>query len=67
MSGKAEERVFDVRVLERNIRKGLLTRKDLEKYLKSLPDSAENAESFHLVSEGNGASGSSGSNGQSNG
>jgi hypothetical protein len=44
MSGKAEERIYDVRVLERNIRKGLLTRKDLEKHLKSLPDRETNAD-----------------------
>ena len=31
---------FDKRILERNIQKGLLTQKDLEKRLKSLPDLA---------------------------
>ena len=31
-------RLFDVRAVERNIRKGLITRKDYEKHLKSLPD-----------------------------
>ena len=36
-------RLFDRRVVERNIKKGLITRKDLEKYLKSLPDAAEKA------------------------
>jgi hypothetical protein len=36
-------RLFDVRTIERNIRKGLTTRKDYEKYLKSLPDAAEKA------------------------
>ena len=33
-------RLFDRRVVERNIKKGLVTRKDYEKYLKSLDDSA---------------------------
>ena len=36
-------RLFDSRTVERNIRKGLTTRKDYEKYLKSLPDVAEKA------------------------
>jgi hypothetical protein len=35
------QRLFDVRTLERNIKKGLTTRKDYEKYLKGLADSAE--------------------------
>ena len=34
-------RLFDVRTLERSIKKGLTTRKDYEKYLKSLPDAAD--------------------------
>ena len=36
-------RLFDVRTIDRNIRKGLTNRKDYEKYLKSLPDVAEKA------------------------
>jgi hypothetical protein len=35
---------LDVRVRERNLRKGVLDEKDVEKYLKELPDSAHNAE-----------------------
>ena len=35
---------LDVRVRERNIRKGVLDEKDVEKYLKELPDAAANAE-----------------------
>lgn len=34
-------RLFDVRTIERNIKKGLVTTKDYEKYVKSLPDTAE--------------------------
>jgi hypothetical protein len=34
-------RLFDVRTVERNIKKGLITRKDYEKFLKSLGDSSE--------------------------
>src|SRR5207248_9896984 len=35
-------RLFDRRVVERNIKKGLVTRKDYEKHLKSLSDVAAN-------------------------
>jgi 2-oxo-4-hydroxy-4-carboxy--5-ureidoimidazoline (OHCU) decarboxylase len=34
--------LFDRRTVERNIKRGLTTRKDYEKYLKSLPDAAGN-------------------------
>jgi hypothetical protein len=40
---KTSPRLFDVRTIDRNIRKGLTTRKDYDKYLKSLPDIAEKA------------------------
>jgi hypothetical protein len=32
--------LFDRRIVERNIKRGLTTRKDYEKFLKSLPDAA---------------------------
>jgi hypothetical protein len=35
-------RLFDRRVVERNIKKGLVTRKDYDKHLKSLADVAAN-------------------------
>ena len=34
-------RLFDKRTVERNIKKGLVSRKDYEKYLKSLEDAGE--------------------------
>ncbi len=37
---KDHAKIWDRRTLERNVRKGVMTRKDVEKYLKSLPDSA---------------------------
>jgi len=40
---------LDVRVRERNLRKGVLDEKDIEKYLKELPDSAGNAESVSTL------------------
>jgi hypothetical protein len=33
-------RLFDKRTVDRNIKKGLVTRKDYEKHLKTLPDVA---------------------------
>lgn len=38
-----DERLFDLRVVEKNIRSGVITRKDYEKYLKSLDDDDDNA------------------------
>lgn len=35
------QRLFDVRTIERNIKKGLITRKDYEKHLKALNDATE--------------------------
>jgi hypothetical protein len=35
-------RLVDRRVIERNIKKGLITRKDYDKHLKSLVDTAPN-------------------------
>ncbi len=34
-------RLFDSRVVERNIKRGLITRKDYDKYLKSLGDAKD--------------------------
>ena len=42
MTTRDEQKIYDVRTLERNIRKGLITRKDYDKYLKTLPDRADN-------------------------
>ena len=37
-----EVRLFDARTVERNIKRGLITRKEYERFLKSLPDMADN-------------------------
>jgi hypothetical protein len=34
-------RLFDLRTIERNIKRGLITRKEYERFLKALPDAAE--------------------------
>ncbi len=36
-----DARLFDLRTIERNVKRGLITRKEYERFLKSLPDVAE--------------------------
>jgi hypothetical protein len=36
-----DPRLFDTRTVERNIKRGLITRKDYEKYMKSLADAKD--------------------------
>ncbi len=36
-----DPRLFDLRNVERNIKRGLITRKDYDKYLKSLGDAKD--------------------------
>lgn len=38
-----DERLFDLRVVEKNLRSGLISRKDYDKYLKSIEDDEDNA------------------------
>lgn len=51
---------LDVRVRERNMRKGVLDEKDVEKYLKELPDSAANVENVTIPQPAVGGGSSSG-------
>jgi hypothetical protein len=37
---------WDIRVRERNVRKGIFGEKDIEKHLQSLPDVSDQAESI---------------------
>jgi hypothetical protein len=39
---------WDVRVRERNLRKGMLDEKDVEKHLSQLPDVSDQAESIGI-------------------
>ena len=41
---KKEEFLYDVRIAERNIKDGSLSKKEYEKHLKSLPDVEEKGE-----------------------
>ncbi len=36
-----DARLFDIRTIERNIKRGIITRKDYERHLKSLADAAD--------------------------
>ena len=48
------EQLYDKRIIERNVRKGLLPRKDSDKYLKELPDVADNMQVVELDESGGG-------------
>ena len=43
--------MFDRRVIDRNIRKGLIKRADVAKYLKSLPDMSDKAAPLYEETE----------------
>lgn len=40
---------LDIRIRERNLQKGILSPKDIERHLKDLPDVAANAEAVSLT------------------
>jgi len=48
MTVTRDEILHDVRLLDRHLRNGLFTRKDLEKHLKELPDVTDQAEVLAL-------------------
>ena len=45
---REDPRFWDVRTLDRHVRKNHITRKDVDKYLKALPDSGDNAATIAL-------------------
>ncbi len=47
-SPRPTDRTFDVRTIERTVRKGTLSKKDLEKFLKTLPDVADKAQAIRV-------------------
>ena len=51
MAKGVDEKLFDSRVVEKNINKGLTTQKDYEKYLDSLADESKNCEEITLEDE----------------
>jgi hypothetical protein len=42
MTTKDDSKLYDVRTLERRLRKGVLSKKEYDKHLKSLPDRSDN-------------------------
>ncbi len=48
MEIRTQDQLFDLRVVDRLIKKGLTSKKDYEKFLKALPDVADNAESIDV-------------------
>lgn len=46
--------IYDVRVIERNIRQGVIDKGDYENYLNSLEDQEENAVPITIEEEGEG-------------
>ncbi len=47
-SPKPTDRTYDVRTVERNVRKGTLSKKDLDKHLKTLPDVADKGQAIRV-------------------
>jgi len=47
----SDQFLFDKRLVEKNIRRGLVTRKEYNAYLKSIEDSTENLEHLELEEE----------------
>jgi hypothetical protein len=45
---REDPRFWDVRTIDRRIRRGLINRKELDKHLKSLPDVADKAQPIDL-------------------
>lgn len=41
MAAKTDDRLFDVRVLEHRLRRGVISQEQYQKYLDALPDDAE--------------------------
>ncbi len=50
LKNATEAKKFDTRVTERNIARGFTKPEDLEKFMKDLPDDAENAEYISIES-----------------
>ena len=49
MAKKIDEHVYDVRTVERHVRSGLISKKDYEKFLASIEDSAVQAAKNELI------------------
>jgi len=50
MRKESEEKIFDVRLVQKHIFEGVIQMKDYEKYLSNIPDSSEHMEELILES-----------------
>lgn len=48
---KREEFLYDVRIANRNIREGLISKKDYDKHISGLPDVVDNSEPIVIEDE----------------
>ena len=55
ISNKEDPRFWDVRTLDRRVRKGYVNRKEIDKHLKSLPDVTEKVAPPEETEAGNAA------------
>ena len=51
MTRKINETIYDKRVIDLHVKKGLMTNKDYEEFLKSLPDDSKNADTLKVFQE----------------
>jgi hypothetical protein len=55
ISNKEDPRFWDVRTLDRRVRKGMTNRKEIDKHLKSLPDVSDKVAPAEETEAGNAA------------
>ena len=46
-----DQRFWDVRTIDRRVRRGFITRKEIDKHLKGLPDVGDKSEKLGLAAE----------------
>ncbi len=52
---KSDDFLFDVRIADRHLRDGVVSKKDYDKYINSLPDMESNSEPLIIEDENEGA------------
>jgi hypothetical protein len=50
LKNAVEQKKFDVRLIEKNVTRGVISQEETEKYLKQLPDDAHNVDIVELDS-----------------
>lgn len=51
---REDQRFWDVRTIDRRVRRGFITKKEIEKHLKSLPDVADKSEKLGIGADDDG-------------